>query len=78
MTIDDFCEHHLDYREGLRADPPSLDRLSEGDRRTAEGWLRSLADAEGLDPRSELPSFEWLTARAAELRALSLCRGGEG
>lgn len=49
-ALDDFRQQHLDYMEGERPSPPSLDGLSEADRSTASGWLRSLDDARKARP----------------------------
>lgn len=68
MQIDEFREQYLDYLEGFRETPPSMDALNDADRRTAKGWLQSLADARGVDPWASRPSTPELEVRAAELK----------
>lgn len=58
-----FRDEYLDYLEGLRPSPPSLDRLSPPDRQRAEEWVRSLHAARGVDPHTSRPSVADLLDR---------------
>lgn len=63
--IKTFRQEYLDYVEGIRPTPPSLDSLSEGDRRIAVQWVDSLKAARGIDPHASRPSVAELLARAS-------------
>lgn len=58
-----FRDEYLDYVEGLRASPPSLDGLSPQDRRRAEEWVMFLHAARGVDSHSSRPSVADLLDR---------------
>ena len=55
-----FQDAYLDYLEGVRDDPPSLEDLPEGQRRAAEAFIESITAARGVDPHASRPSIEQL------------------
>ena len=61
-TLSKFRAAYLDYREGLVGEPPSFERLSGRDRRTAEAFIESAQAAAGIDPYASRPSLEQLEA----------------
>ena len=50
-----FREQYLDYREGFRDVPPSLDNLNDEERRKAQQWIASIITARGIDPSLARP-----------------------
>lgn len=62
-NLSKFRAAYLDYLEGDRGEPPSQDRLSDDERRIAQAFIQSSADAAGIDPYASRPSFEQLLAR---------------
>ena len=55
-----FQDAYLDYLEGVRDEPPSLEDLPEGQRRAAEAFIESITAARGVDPHASRPSIEQL------------------
>ena len=62
-NLSKFRAAYLDYLEGDRGEPPSQDRLSDNERRIAQAFIQSSADAAGIDPYASRPSVEQLLAR---------------
>ena len=62
-NLSKFRAAYLDYLEGDRDEPPSQDRLSDNERRIAQTFIQSSADAAGIDPYASRPSVEHLLAR---------------
>ena len=67
MTIDHdnlrrFKDAYLDYLEGDRDDPPSVENLPEEHRPAAEAFIVSITAARGVDPYASRPSIEQLLA----------------
>ena len=60
MTLTEFRAAYLDYCEGQRDEPPSLDGLSGRDRRVAEAFVESSEAAAGINPYASRPSLEKL------------------
>ena len=52
----------LDYLEGTMSGRPTLDHLTEDDRRRAEELMASLEAGRGIDPHASRPSVETLLA----------------
>ena len=65
-NLSKFRAAYLDYREGLRDKPPSLERLNSRDRRTAEAFVESAHAGAGIDPYASRPSIEQLEAGIAQ------------
>lgn len=61
-----FRSAYLDYLEGCRVEPPSMDCLSGTERRFAEAFIKSTEEAAGFDPCARMPSLEELLARAVQ------------
>ena len=61
-SLSKFRAAYLDYREGDCDEPPSLDGLSDRDRRVAEVFMESSEAAAGIDPYASRPSLEKLLA----------------
>ena len=61
-----FRDAYLDYLEGIRDEPPSLDSLTGDQRRTAEAFVESITASRGVDPYASRPSIEQLLARLDE------------
>ena len=61
-SLSKFRAAYLDYREGDCDEPPSLDGLSDRDRRVAEVFVESSEAAAGIDPYASRPSLEKLLA----------------
>ena len=61
-SLSKFRDAYLDYREGQRDEPPSLESLSDRDRRAAEAFVESSQAAAGIDPYASRPSLEKLLA----------------
>ena len=55
-----FQDAYLDYLEGVRDEPPSLEDLPEGQRRAAEAFIESITATRGVDPHASRPSIEQL------------------
>ena len=55
-----FQDAYLDYLDGVRDAPPSLEDLPEGQRRAAEAFIESITAARGVDPHASRPSIEQL------------------
>lgn len=55
-----FKDAYLDYLEGARDKPPSLEGLPEEQRQTAEAFIKSITAARGVDPHASRPSIEQL------------------
>lgn len=55
-----FQDAYLDYLEDARTEAPTLDDLSEEQRRAAEAFIRSITAARGIDPHASRPSIEQL------------------
>ena len=64
--LSDFRDAYLDYLEGIREEPPTLDRLTGDKRRTAEAFVESITASRGVDPYASRPSIEQLLARLDE------------
>ena len=58
-----FREAYLDFLEGSRFSPPSMDGLTTRERRTSEAFVKSTEDARGVDPYAERPSLVSILAR---------------
>lgn len=67
-----FQEAYLDYREGLRTDPPSLEGLPPSVARLAKRWIAFLRASAGIDPYASRPST------AEVLAAVQAKQGLEG
>lgn len=63
LSLSEFRQQYLDYREGERNTPPSTDDLETADQRAAEEFVQLLDEATGVDPRASGPSIERLLAR---------------
>ena len=61
--LSDFRDAYLDYLEGIRDEPPTLDRLTADQRKTAEAFVESITASRGVDPYASRPSIEQLLAR---------------
>lgn len=57
-----FQEAYLEYLEGSKK-MPSLDELSEPERRAARRWIKALAMTRGINPYASRPSTSELFAR---------------
>ena len=57
-----FRDAFLDYLEGDRDGPPTLEPLTEEQRRVAEAFIESIMAARGVDPYASRPSIEQLLA----------------
>ena len=67
-SLSKFRAAYLDYREGDCDEPPSLDGLSDRDRRVAEVFMESSEAAAGIDPHASRPSLEKLLAGIEQAR----------
>ena len=63
--LNGFREAYLDYLEGDRDDPPTLEGLTGEQRRAAEAFIESISAARGVDPYASRPSIEQLLAAPA-------------
>ena len=73
-NLSKFRAAYLDYLESDGLERPSQDRLSDKERRIAQAFIQSTADATGIDPYASRPSTEQLLARiqrAAPIAAFS-------
>ena len=61
-SLTEFRGAYLDYREGQSDEPPSLEGLSDRDRRVAKAFVESSEAAAGIDPHASRPSLEKLLA----------------
>lgn len=61
-----FRSAYLDYLEGCRVEPPSMDCLNSKERRFAEEFIEFTEEAAGFDPYACRPSLEELVARAIQ------------
>ena len=64
-----FREQYLDYREGFRDVPPSLDNLNDEERRKAQQWIASITTARGIDPSLSRPPTVDLMKKTIQLDA---------
>ena len=55
-----FQEAYLDYLEGDRDGPPTLDNLGGEERQMAEAFIGAIKAARGIDPYASRPSIERL------------------
>jgi hypothetical protein len=62
-----FREEYLEYLEGERNEPPSIERLPTPAQRAMERWLKSLHDARGIDPYASRPSGSDLLGERGKL-----------
>ena len=62
-SIRNFRAAYLEYLDGEREAPPSMEGLSDSARRTIEHWLMSLRDARGINPYASRPSASEVLAR---------------
>lgn len=72
-----FRQEYFDYVEGIRDSAPSLDPLTEANRRRATTWIESLGVARGIDPYTSRPATDILEARAAHTLTGAHSRGRE-
>ena len=63
--LDKFQDDYLDYLEGARDEPPSLEDMPVESRRMAEAFIESITAARGVDPYASRPSIEQLLAYGA-------------
>ena len=63
-----FQDAYLDYLEGTRDKPPSLEDLPGEQRRAAESFTKSITAARGVDPYASRPSIEQLLASRSQTR----------
>jgi len=63
MEFHHFVNAHLDYLEGLRDQPPSVEDLPELHRKCGRRWLRSITDARALGLVPDGPSLKQLIER---------------
>ena len=68
-SLSKFRAAYLDYREGDCDEPPSLDGLSDRDRRVAASFVESSEVAAGIDPYASRPSVEKLLAGIERARS---------
>ena len=61
-----FQEAYLDYLEGDRDAPPTLDNLEGKERRAAESFIEAIKAARGIDPYASRPSIEQLLESRSE------------
>ncbi len=64
VSLSEFRQQYLDYREGNRDATPSTDGLETADQRAADEFVQLLDEATGVDPRASGPSIELLLARS--------------
>ena len=64
-NLDKFQDDYLDYLEGARDEPPSLEDMPVESRRMAEAFIESIMAARGVDPYASRPSIEQLLAYGA-------------
>ena len=55
-----FQEAYLEYLEGDREAPPTLDNLAGEQRRAAEAFIETIKAARGIDPYASRPPLEQL------------------
>ena len=65
MTLQEFRQAYLDYRERITNEKPDLEALSEEDQKKAIAWIVSLEAAEGM-PTMPRPSIAELVTRMAD------------
>lgn len=63
LSLSEFRQQYLDYREGKRDTAPSTDGLETADQRAADEIVQLLDEATGVDPRASGPSIEQLLVR---------------
>ena len=61
-----FQEAYLDYLEGDRDAPPTLDNLEGEERRSAESFIEAIKAARGIDPYASRPPIEQLLKSRSE------------
>ena len=61
-----FRDAFLDYLEGNRDGPPTLEDLPAAQRREAEAFIKSIMAARGVDPYASRPSIEQLLASQSQ------------
>ena len=64
-----FQEAYLDYLEGDRDTPPTLDNLAGNQRRAAEAFIETIRATRGIDPFASRPPIEQLLESATEAAA---------
>ena len=62
-----FQEAYLEYLEGVRDAPPTLDSLSGNLRRAAEAFIETVEATRGIDPFASRPSIEKLLESNSEV-----------
>lgn len=70
--VDTVMLAFLDYLEGTMSERPTLDHLTDDDRRRAEKLMASLETGRGIDPHASRPSVETLLAGTDLAGLLSL------
>lgn len=71
-TFGDYVQSYLDTIEWGTERTVSMDSLSEDDQRRAKMWMKSMEDAQGIDPYAKRPSTVELLKRAEELKSLKI------
>ena len=61
-----FQQAYLDYLEGDRDAPPTVDNLGGEERRAAEAFIEAIKAARGIDPYASRPSIEQLLESRSE------------
>lgn len=72
-----FQEAYMDYVEGDRDAPPSLDDLAGEQRRAAEAFIETVKAARGIDPYASRPPLEQLLESPSEVATESKELGNE-
>ena len=72
-----FQEEYLDYLEGDRDAPPTLDDLAGEQRLAAEAFIEAIKAARGIDPYASRPSIEQLLESRSEVAATNMNLGDE-
>ena len=72
-----FQEAYLDYLEGDRDAPPTVDTLAGEKRRAAEAFIETIKAARGIDPYASRPPLEELLESGSEVAAASKNLGSE-
>ena len=67
--VSEFRAEYLDYIEGGRDAPPTLDGLSGRERLTAEAFIKSHTAAAGIDPYASRPPTDQLLAGIKQARS---------